>query len=195
MTRTATLESRASEHRSHLASRRRLLAGGATLLGLGLIGSAAAAAPAGVRSVAGGTRPTYVPMGDSRDPLAHSIAENLFWNEQMMEHAVFFTMLMPGPELARPRAEAEAFKAKFAERLAASEKVGQEGYVESNRATTAEVQRFVDFKHRMRGEQVAGRLGSLVWPTFFEHTAREGEYFVGRLSRLSAGDVELDRAS
>jgi hypothetical protein len=30
--------------------------------------------------------------------VAHSVAENLFWNEQMMEHAMFFVMLMPGPD-------------------------------------------------------------------------------------------------
>src|SRR3546814_11857471 len=36
-----------------------------------------------------------------------------------------------------------------------------------------------------------GKLKSLVWPTFFDHTAREGEYFVQRLARLSAGDPSL----
>jgi hypothetical protein len=46
----------------------------------------------------------------------------------------------------------------------------------------------------MRDEQAAGRLKSLVRPTFFEHTAREGDYFASRLARLSAGDVSMDPA-
>ena len=36
----------------------------------------------------------------STDPVAHAIAETLFWAEQMKEHAAFFIMLMPGDALA-----------------------------------------------------------------------------------------------
>ena len=175
-------------------SRRRLLANGASLLAVGLLGATVArATPAGVRAVPGGSRPTYVPERDSRDPWAHSVAENLFWNEQMMEHAAFFVMLMPGPKLAGPRGEAEAFKAAFAQRLANAGKVDRNDYVAFNRAATDDVKRLVDWKHRMRDAQAAGKLGSLTWPTFFDHTAREGEYFIARLERLSAGELELDR--
>lgn len=46
----------------------------------------------------------------------------------------------------------------------------------------------------MREEQEAGRLHSLVWPLFFDHTAREAERFVGRLERFSRGDVGEDRS-
>ena len=42
---------------------------------------------------------TYV--AQARDPLAYSIADNLFWNDILMEHALFFTQLMPGPEPLR----------------------------------------------------------------------------------------------
>jgi hypothetical protein len=35
----------------------------------------------GVRSKDGGTKPTFLPDEGSRDPVAHSVAENLFWNE------------------------------------------------------------------------------------------------------------------
>lgn len=176
-------------------SRRRLLTNGVSLFAVGVLGATVARAmPAGVHSIPGGSKPTFVPERDSRDPWAHSVAENLFWNEQMMEHAAFFVMLMPGPKLAGPRAEAEAFKASFAQRLADAGKVGRDQYVAFNRGTTDAVKRLVDYKHRMRDAQAAGKLGSLTWPTFFDHTAREGEYFIARLGRLSAGDVELDRA-
>ncbi|HEX6179305.1 MAG TPA: DUF2935 domain-containing protein, partial [Thermoanaerobaculia bacterium] len=52
---------------------------------------------------------------------------------------------------------------------------------------------FIDFKHRSREAQSAGRLHSLVWPLFFEHTAREAERFVSRLERFSRGDAGEDR--
>lgn len=174
-------------------ARRRVLIGGMALVGTTLCGCAHAQYP-GIIAKPGGTKPTYLPEAMSRDPAAHSMAENLFWNEQLMEHAVFFVMLMPGPELAGPRADAEAFKATFANQLANSRAVDRDGYRAFNQSTIDHVRRFVDFKHRMREEQSAGRLKSLTWPTFFDHTAREGEYFAARLARLSAGDVSLDRA-
>jgi hypothetical protein len=176
-------------------SRRRVLIGGVALIGTSLFGSAFAQEQyKGVMAKPGGSKPTYLPETGSKDPVAHSVAENLFWNEQMMEHAAFFVMLMPGPELAKQRAEAEAFKSTFASQLAKSGTVTEGNYRAFNQSTIDEVQRLVDFKHRMREEQAAGRLKSLVWPTFFDHTAREGEYFVARLKRLSVGDVSLDRA-
>lgn len=176
-------------------SRRRVLIGGLALVGTSLFGSALAQQQyKGVTAKPGGSKPTYLPETGSEDPVAHSIAENLFWNEQMMEHAAFFVMLMPGPELAKQRAQAEAFKTSFAGQLAKAGTATKADYRASNQSSIDQVKRFVDFKHRMRDEQTAGRLKSLVWPTFFDHTAREGEYFTARLERLSAGDVSVDRA-
>ena len=179
---------------TYALSRRRVLVGSVALVGASLV------APVfgqpkykGVMARPGGTKPTYLPEANSKDPVAHSVAENLFWNEQLMEHAVFFVMLMPGPELAAQRAQAEKFKAAFADHLARSGSVGKGDYKAFNKSTIEHVRRFVDFKHRMRDEQAAGRLKSLVWPTFFDHTAREAEYFAARLERLSAGDVSMDR--
>lgn len=177
-------------------SRRRVLIGSAALFATSFLGSAFAQKQyPGVAAKPGGTKPTYLPSADSKDPVAHSLAENLFWNEQLMEHAVFFTMLMPGPELAKQRGEAETFKTTFSSQLAKSGTITKSNYKAFNQSTIDQVRRFVDFKHRMRDEQGAGRLKSLTWPTFFDHTAREAEYFSARLSRLSAGDVALSRAT
>ena len=180
--------------------RRQVLIGGVALAATSLIPTRLYArnpnAFEGVIAKPGGTKPTYLPKPGSRDPIAHSIAENLFWNEQMMEHATFFIMLMPGPELAAQRAEAAGFRAMFANQLAKTDARSSIGnYRAFNRTTIDQVKRFVDFKHRMQTEQTAGRLKSLVWPTFFDHTAREGDYFIARLARLSAGDVAVDRAA
>lgn len=183
-----------------LARRNVLKAGGLMLVGTGLFGAAAfdllaqQMRTAGVTSVAGGSKPTYLPEAGSKDPVAHSVAENLFWNEQLLEHTAFFIMLMPGPELAKQRAEAQKLQAMFATQLkqAGSKKLDKGNYAAFNRSTIEHVKHIVDYKHRMRDAQVAGKLKSLVWPTFFEHTAMEAEYFAARLAQLSKGDVALD---
>ena len=175
-------------------ARRQVLFGGATLVATSLIPASALLAQGypGVISKGGGAKPTFLPAPGSRDPVAHSIAENLFWNEQMMEHALFFTMLMPGPALAPQRAEAQRFRGLFAAQLARSRNLGRANYVAFNRSTIEHAKRLGDYKQRMERLQESGRLKSLVWPTFFEHTAREADYFVGRLERLSRGDTAVD---
>lgn len=174
-----------------LPSRRRVLFGGVALFATALV-SPVLAQHAGVATVGGGTKPTYLPEAGSTDPVAHSMAEQMFWNEQLMEHALFFTMLMPGAELAAQRGEAEAFKATFGDLLAKAGALDGGNLKASNQAAIDQARRFVEFKHRMRDEQTAGRLKSLAWPTFYDHTAREAEYYVARLERLSAGDVAID---
>jgi hypothetical protein len=57
------------------------------------------------------------------------------------------------------------------------------------------VKPLVDFKNAMSKAQKAGRLKSLVWPTFFDHTAREAERFSKRLDELSRGIVEIDKSA
>lgn len=174
---------------------RRTLIGGLALLGMSVLDSAWAQKQYnGVVATPGGTKPTYLPETGSKDPVAHSIAENLFWNEQMMEHATFFVMLMPGPELADQRAQAEEFKSTFKAQLAKSGTATKGSYKAFNQSTIDQIKPYVAFQHRMRDEQSAGRLKSLVWPTFFEHTARESEYFAARLARLSKGDSSVDPA-
>ena len=190
-----------SEHFS--ISRRRVSIGGVGLIATVLVGGGAGAALAqprmrepypGVVSRGGGTKPTYLPAPNSTDPVAHSLAENLFWNEQLMEHAAFFIMLMPGPELAGPRAQAERFQAQFANQLRQSQRGLRRGdYAGFNRLAIDRVRRFAEFKQRMRDQQSRGALKSLVWPTFFDHTAREAEYFAARLEQLSRGEVDMGR--
>ena len=187
-------------------SRREILtAGGATLVGAALTGPLLETVLGqgmggqdmrrrGITSKEGGTKPTFLPEAGSNDPVAHSVAENLFWNEQMMEHAKFFVMLMPGPELAGPRGRAEQFQQTFADQLARARAAGIDrgNYAAFNRSTVELVKPYADFKHRMRDEQAAGRLQSLVWASFFEHTAREAERFARRLEQFSRGDTSTE---
>jgi Protein of unknown function (DUF2935). len=182
-----------------------LAAGGATLVGATLLGPLLESVLGqdansqdmkrkGITSKEGGMKPTFLPESGSNDPVAHSIAENLFWNEQLMEHAKFFIMLMPGPELAGPRGEAEQFQQTFASHLekARAASLDRDNYAAFNRSTVELVKPYADFKHKMRDEQASGRLQSLVWPAFFEHTAREAERFAKRLDQFSRGDTSIN---
>lgn len=193
-------------------TRRRILLGGGTVLigttlasrlpetalGQAIGGQVAAtrqALPKGVITKDGGMKPVYLPEPGSTDPVAYSLAENLFWTDILSEHGKFFAMLMPGPELAKERAQAEDFQRRFAGQFTTvlSAKVDKTNFAALNRATTEIVKVFVDFKNAMFKAQKSGRLKSLVWPSFFDHTAREAERFSKRLDELSRGTVEMDK--
>jgi hypothetical protein len=181
------------------------MAGGTTLVGATLLGSVFETALGqskdsqnmqhrGIISKDGGMKPTFLPEAGSTDAVAHSVAENLFWNEQLMEHARFFIMLMPGPELAGPRRQAEQFQQTFAGQLekARAANLDRDNYKAFNSSTIELVKPYADFKHKMRDEQAAGRLQSLVWASFFEHTAREADRFAKRLDQFSSGDTAIN---
>jgi Domain of unknown function (DUF2935) len=150
----------------------------------------------GVATLAGGMKPVYVARAGSMDPVEHSVADTLFWGEQMMEHAMFFVMLMPGAELAEVRSQAQRHQSRFAAQLAALRRarLDRSNFAAFNRSTLALVRPFVAYKQSMQKAQESGRMRSLVWPQFFEHTRHEAERFAVRLERLSRGDAAFSRA-
>lgn len=143
-----------------------------------------------------GRKAVFLPDAGSTDPVAHSVAENLFWTDQLMEHAKFFVMLMPGTELADVRAQAEQFQATFALQFekANSAALDTSNYAAFNHSTIELVKPFIDFKAHMGAEQASGRLKSLVWASFFDHTLREATRFTERLEQFSRGDVAISRS-
>ena len=148
-----------------------------------------------VGSLNGGTKPIFVAPPGSMDPVAHSVADTLFWGEQLMEHAMFFVMLMPGPELAGPRDEAERFQRQFADHLARlkGSRLDRGNFVAFNNTTLSLVNALSDYKARMEAAQTSGAIRSLVWPSFFSHTREEAVRFAGRLGQLNAGNAAFDR--
>ena len=171
-----------------------LFAGGALMVSVTL--APFARAQSGAVKVEGGKKPTFLPPPDSRDPVAHSLAEQLFWNDIMMEHGLFLTMLMPGPDLADENARAEGFRKTFEQRFAAVKGAAfnEQTFVGENEKTIAHMEEFIAYKRDLGKRQDDGKLHSLVWPTFFDHTAREAEHGVARLRRLSNGDTTVDRS-
>ena len=136
-------------------------------------------------------KPVILPKLDTNDPVALSIAEGTFWNEQMMEHAQFFIMLMPGAELASQRGEAERFQQTFASQLEKTRtaKLDLDNFAAFNRANIDMLKPYSDWQRRLSEEQASGKLMSLVWSTFFDHTATEADHLVERLEQFSRGDT------
>lgn len=197
----------AAQDQFGLTRRELIVAGSIGVLGGAVLGGCAPAASvapvatpaAGTGRIAtknGGTKPVFVPQPGANDPVSLSLADNLFWTDILTEHALFFTLLMPGDELAAPRQQAQEFQRRFASQFSRIRQSGMDAsnYASLNRSTIEMTRPFIDFKHRMREQQVAGRLNSLVWPLFFEHTAREAERFVSRLEKFSRGQTEDDRS-
>ena len=137
-------------------------------------------------------KPTYVARAS--DPFDYSLADTLFWSDIMMEHAMFFTQLMPGRELDAPRKQAEEFVRLFARQLEQARGLRPDNFVAFNRSTITLAKRIGEYKHTMREAQATGKMRSLVWPLLFEHTAREADRFAARLELYNRRQIELDRA-
>jgi hypothetical protein len=187
---------------THGFSRRRLLAlGGTAFLGSAMLGAPRlqGAEEEGVRQwIAGLTQSddtTGITLPSEENRLALSLAENRFWNQVLMEHAQFFVMLMPTPRLSGPRSEAEKFMATFSDQLDDSRdtKLTAETVSKFNQTSADHARRFAEWKIRMRDEQAAGRLQSLVWPSFFQAAAMEAFRFATRLQNINGGKTALDR--
>ena len=139
------------------------------------------------------TKPLFLAPEDATDAAIHSKVENLFWCDAMMEHASFFVMLMPGAELATQRAQAETFQRKFQAqydraRIATFDRTTSAGF---NRSTIELMKPFIEYKQHMRDAQSSGKIRTLVFPLFFDHTAREAERAAARLEKLSSGTAAL----
>ena len=180
---------------SYKVSRRQLLTvGGATLVGAALIGLpqiASASAKPLSRLPDDWMNEVVLPMAGTKDPVAFSIAESRFWNEQMMEHAQFFIMLMPGAELADERSQAERFQRTFADQLSKTKtaKLDRSNYAAFNRSNVEMLKPYADWQRKLSAQQASGKLMSLVWSTFFDHTAAEADHLVQRLEQFSRGDT------
>lgn len=100
-------------------------------------------------------------------------------------------MLMPGPELALQRSEAEGFQRTFAGQLEKTKtaKLDPDNFAAFNRENIEMLKPYSDWQRKLSEEQASGKLMSLVWSTFFDHTATEADHLVDRLEQFSRGDT------
>ena len=173
-------------------SRREMMKfGGMALIGVWGPYSGAAFASS---SQANSSKPVLLlPPADSTDPWVHAKSENIFWAEIMMEHANFFATLMPSAALAAERAQAENFRRSFQDHLgrAKSATLDRNNYAAFNRSTIELIKPFIDYKQRMLEAQNSGKMRSMVFPLFFDHTIREAQRAISRLEKVAGGDVSV----
>ncbi len=134
-------------------------------------------------------------MGDE-DLSKHAWADARFAADILAEHAFFFALLMPEELAAKERAEALQFQRSFAQlydRIVA-DKPPQRSEVKSFVAPMTEaIKPFIEYKARLGEAQTSGKLRSLVWPLFFDHTRHEAERWERRFNDLARGEANFER--
>ena len=135
-----------------------------------------------------------VPAADNKDPVAHAWADARFAVDIMAEHAVFFTLLMP-PETCGPERDAafkfgQTFTELYPQIDSTPPTRGELGSFVSK--VTEKIKPFIEYKARLGEAQATGKLRSLVWNLFFDHTRHEAERWVSRLEGLAHGESEFE---
>lgn len=137
-----------------------------------------------------------VPNADDKSASNHAWADARFATDILSEHGLFFALLMPEELAKEERAEALVFYREFGEmhRQIATTKPPDQSEVKPFLGRVREkVMPFIDYKQRLGDAQRTGRLRSLVWPLFFDHTRHEAERWERRFNALSNGEVEFER--
>jgi hypothetical protein len=135
-------------------------------------------------------------MGDD-DPARHAWADARFAADILAEHALFFALLMPEELAAKERAEALRFKDSFTELYGQIDADGPPQRSELKRFVAMVIEPikpFIEYKARLGEAQSSGKLRSLVWPLFFDHTRHEAERWERRLNGLTNGESEFERS-
>ena len=141
-------------------------------------------------------KPVVVPVFENQDPAAHAWADARFAVDIMAEHGLFFALLMP-PELApQERVEALGFHQTFSDlyRQIDANPPDRSELKSFVTKITDEIKPFIEYKARLGEAQASGKLRSLVWELFFDHTRHEAERWTRRLETLARGESEFDKA-
>lgn len=140
--------------------------------------------------------PVVLPEMGDKDLMTNIWTEVRFFSNILHEHGLFFALLMP-PELAKKeRDQAVKFAQDFQEvfDMVESSKPEDLGDAKAFSSRIAEkIQPFIEYKKENQEAQTKGKLRSLVWPLFFDHTAREAERWLMRIQQLGKGEVDYDK--
>ena len=153
--------------------------------------------PSAEKPESGYEKVVVLPKSDDRDPSDHAWADARFAADILAEHALFFALLMPPELAAKERAEALRFKDTF---TALYEVIDSDGPPPRSELkafvakVTEPIKPFIEYKARLGEAQSSGKLRSLVWPLFFDHTRHEAERWERRLNGLARGESEFERA-
>jgi len=138
-----------------------------------------------------------LPTPDQTDPCIHAWSDARFAADIMMEHALFFVLLMPPETCAIERQQASRFHSTFADLI---KKIDANGVPTTSslksfcQTVIDTIKPFIDYKQKMLAAQTSGALRSLVWPLFFEHTLDEANRWTSRLTQLAGAQSEYERS-
>lgn len=140
--------------------------------------------------------PVVLPEMGDKDLLTNIWTEARFFTNILHEHGLFFALLMP-PELAKNEREeamkfAEVFK-KWFDRLEGSDPKDIGDHKKFATDVAEDIKPFIEYKDKNHDAQVSGKLRSLVWPLFFDHTSREAKRWLERIQKLGKGEVDYDK--
>jgi hypothetical protein len=140
-------------------------------------------------------KPVIVPVVGNPDPAAHAWADALFATDILAEHGLFFALLMPPEVAGEERKAALRFHETFTDlykHINANPPSRSElkSFVSK---LTDKIKPFIEYKARLGEAQASGKLRSLVWNLFFEHTRHEAERWTRRLETLARGESEFDK--
>ena len=137
-----------------------------------------------------------VPRRQDGDPSRHAWADARFATDIMAEHALFFALLMPEELAAKERQEALRFKELFTKlysEIDGNAPPGRDALKGFVGNVVEAIKPFIEYKARLGEAQTSGKLRSLVWPLFFDHTRHEAERWQRRLEALARLEPEYDR--
>ena len=140
-------------------------------------------------------KPVIVPAAGNQDPAAHAWADALFATDILAEHALFFALLMPPEVAGEERKEALRFNEIFTDlykhiNANPPNRTELKSFVSK---LTDKIKPFIEYKARLGEAQASGKLRSLVWNLFFDHTRHEAERWTRRLETLARGESEFDK--
>ena len=138
-----------------------------------------------------------VPEEGDNDPAHHAWADARFATDIMSEHALFFALLMPKELAAQERAQALEFSARFGElhkQIDDSPPPAMNELESFTNRIVEEMKPLIEYKARLGEAQESGRLRSLVWPLFFDHTRHEAERWSRRLEVYGRRETGFERS-
>jgi hypothetical protein len=138
-----------------------------------------------------------LPKLEDADAARHAWADARFTADILAEHALFFALLMPEEVAATERRQALEFMRSFTalfKKIDASAPPERSEVKRFTGEVIEEIKPFVEYKARLGEAQSSGKLHSLVWPLFFDHTRNEAERWQRRLGDLAGGNTEFDRS-
>jgi hypothetical protein len=137
-----------------------------------------------------------LPNADDQNASNHAWADARFATDIMAEHALFFALLMPEELAKEERAEALGFYREFGDlhRTIATSAPPERSSVKTYLGRIRDrMMPLIEYKGRLGDAQRSGKLRSLVWPLFFDHTKDEAERWNRRFDAVSRGEVEFER--